>query len=236
MAHSNSVVSPTAKTIAPPTTIPTAVPASAWTIVVPVASACERSTESVPSATQNPCCRSASWATSTAIASPTAPRRLLRIGDGCELVPAIDLARRTPQLLAHERRRLLDPPTQQHGIRPFGDVAHSLAHHRLGQHCRRGRPVTDEIRRLAGDLAHEVGPHVLEGIREMNLLGDAHAVVSDHRSPRHLLEHDVAALGAERHLDGVGELVHSSLEISTGVLLINQHFRYERSPPSAGVG
>src|SRR5215211_3330209 len=90
--------------------------------------------------------------------------------------------------------------------------------------------------RRSSDLAHEVGPHVLEGIREMNLLGDAHAVVSDHRSPRHLLEHDVAALRAERHLDGVGELVHSSLEIPTGVLLIDQHFRYERSPPSAGVG
>ena len=44
-------------------TIPTAVPARALTMDDPVASAFDRSTDSVPSTTQNECWRPVRWAT-----------------------------------------------------------------------------------------------------------------------------------------------------------------------------
>ena len=43
-----------------------------------MAAALVRSTDSVPSTTQKPCCTSVRWATSTARASATAPRAALR--------------------------------------------------------------------------------------------------------------------------------------------------------------
>ena len=46
-----------------------------------------------------------------------------------------------------------------------------------------------------------------------------HTVVGDGGGAPLLLQHDVAALGAERHLDGVGELVHAALEAATGLLV-----------------
>ena len=49
------VLVPISATIAPPTTTPAAVPARPRTTLWPVLSAFERSTESVPSTTQNEC-------------------------------------------------------------------------------------------------------------------------------------------------------------------------------------
>ena len=68
---------PIRATIAPPTTTPAAVPARPRTTLWPVLSAFERSTESVPSTTQNECWTPDMLATSTARLSPAAPRRLL---------------------------------------------------------------------------------------------------------------------------------------------------------------
>ena len=59
-------------------TMPTAVPASALITDRPVPSALERSTDRVPSTTQKECWRPVFWAMNTAMASPTAPRTLLR--------------------------------------------------------------------------------------------------------------------------------------------------------------
>ena len=69
---------PTASRISPPMKIPANVPSSARAIEALVESAFERSTDIVPSTIQKPCWRSVSCATSTASASPIAPRTLLR--------------------------------------------------------------------------------------------------------------------------------------------------------------
>ena len=75
----STVVSPcTGIRIAAPTTMPTAVPASAVSTVQPVPSALERSTDRVPRTTQKECCRPDVCAMNTAIARPAAPRMLLR--------------------------------------------------------------------------------------------------------------------------------------------------------------
>ena len=63
---------------------------------------------------------------------------------------------------------------------------------------------------LRGDLAHHLRAHVLELVGEFDLLGDGDAVLGDAGRAEALVEHDVAALGAERHLDGVGQNVDAA--------------------------
>src|SRR5262249_37047201 len=50
-------------------------------------------------------------------------------------------------------------------------------------------------------------------------LGDAHTIVRDGGGTPLLLENDVAALRAQRHLDGVGEGVHAPLETAARLLV-----------------
>jgi multiple sugar transport system ATP-binding protein len=47
---------------------------------------------------------------------------------------------------------------------------------------------------------------------------EGHAVLSDAGRAKGLLEHDVAALGAERHLDGIGEDVDAAQHFIARVL------------------
>ena len=58
---------------------------------------------------------------------------------------------------------------------------------------------------LRGHLAHHLRAHVLELVGELDLLGDGHAVLGDPRRAEALVEHDVAALRAQRDLHRVGE-------------------------------
>src|SRR5699024_578734 len=73
---------------------------------------------------------------------------------------------------------------------------------------------------LLGDLLDELGADLLVRIVEFDLLGDGDAVVGDGGGAPGLLEHDVASLGAEGHLDGIGELVHTLLEAAPGFLVV----------------
>src|SRR5712691_950115 len=77
-AHRIGWVVPIAISSAAPITKPTAVPATARSAVEPVAAALVRSTDKVPSTTQNPCSTLVSRATATAPARAAAPRALLR--------------------------------------------------------------------------------------------------------------------------------------------------------------
>ena len=113
----------------------------------------------------------------------------------------------------------LDAPLEAERVGAGGHVAEALADQRLGEHGGGGGAVTGDVVGLGGHLLHELGTHVLEGVLELDLAGDGHAVVGDGGGAELLLEHHVAALGAERDLDGVGELVHAGLEGTAGVLV-----------------
>src|SRR4029079_16850810 len=82
-----------------------------------------------------------------------------------------------------------------------------LAVDRLRQDRGRRRAVAGDVGRLGCDLADHLGAHVLERVLELDLLGDGDAVLGDRRGAELLLDDDVPALGAEGHLDRVGELV-----------------------------
>ena len=60
---------------------------------------------------------------------------------------------------------------------------------------------------LAGGFLDQLGAQVLVGVVQLDLLGDGHAVLGDLGRAPALVEHGVAAAGAERAADGPGQLV-----------------------------
>ena len=91
------------------------------------------------------------------------------------------------------------------GVGAGGDVAHALVDDGLGQHGGGGGAVTGDVVGLGGGFLEELRAHVLEVVVELDLLGDGDAVVGDGRGAALLVERDIAALGAEGGLDGIGE-------------------------------
>src|SRR5690606_16078836 len=117
---------------------------------------------------------------------------------------------------------LVDAALQGQRAGAGGHVAEALADDRLAEH-RGGRgAVTGDLVGLAGDLDQELGADVLDRVLELDVLGDGDAVLGDRRAAELLLEDDVAPLGAERHLDRVGDRVDAALEGATRLLLVDQ--------------
>ncbi len=132
--------------------------------------------------------------------------------DVAQRVTALDGPRAASQLGAHARDRFLDPASQQHRVGAVLEREHPLAHDRLREQRGRGGAVAGQVAGAVGDLAHQLRTHVLVLVAELDLAGDRDAVVRDDRRTREALEHDVAALGAQRDLDRVGELVDAGLQ------------------------
>ena len=121
------------------------------------------------------------------------------------------------ELLDQGGDRLVDAALQVHRVHARGHVLHAFADDGLGQHRRRGRAVTGDVRGLGSDFLDHLGAHVLELVLELDLLGDRDTVLGDRRAAERALEHHVAALGAERDLDRVGEDVHTLDHARAGV-------------------
>ena len=116
--------------------------------------------------------------------------------------------------------------------RAGGHVAQAGVHEGLGEHGRGGGAVTGDVVGLGGDLLGELGAEVLVRVIELDLAGDRHAVVGDGGSAVLLVDDDVAAAWAERHLDGVGESVDAALQRAAGVLVELQGLRNAFGFPS----
>ncbi len=112
------------------------------------------------------------------------------------------------------------------GEAPAATLLQALADERLGQHGGGGRTVTRDVVGLGRHLLHQLGAEVLVRVVELDLAGDGDAVVGDGGSAELLVDDDVAALGADRHLDRVGKLVDAALEGATGVLVELQDLRH----------
>src|SRR5581483_1365443 len=105
---------------------------------------------------------------------------------------------------------------------PGGDVLQTLANDRLGQN-RRGRgAVAGDVVGGGRHLAHELCALVLEDVLDLDLPRDRDPVVGDRRRAELLVEDDVAALRAERDLDGVRYRVDALLERLAGIRLVLQ--------------
>ena len=120
--------------------------------------------------------------------------------------------------------RLLDAALERHRVRAGGDVLHALPDHRLGEHGRGRGAVAGDVVGRRGDLAHELCALVLEHVLDLDLTGDGDAVVRDRGRAELLVEDDVAAARAERHLDRVRDGVHAALERPASFLVVLQLF------------
>src|SRR3990172_5662805 len=145
-------------------------------------------------------------------------------GDLGDLLLAGDRLGEVAQRRHHGLHAGLDAALQVHGVGAGGDVAHPLTDDRLGEDGGGGGAVAGDVVGLGRHLAGELSAHVLERVLEVDLLGDADAVVNHGRGPELLLEHGVAAAGAERHAQGVGEGVDAVLQAASGLLTEQQLF------------
>ena len=107
---------------------------------------------------------------------------------------------------------LLDAALERERVGAGRDVLQALADDRLSEHRGRRRAVAGDVVGRRGDLAHELRALVLEDVLDLDLTSDGHAVVRDRRGAELLVEDHVAALGAERDLDCVGDCVDAGLE------------------------
>src|SRR6266850_40588 len=105
---------------------------------------------------------------------------------------------------------LLDAALERHGIRAGSNRAHAFAINCLGEHGGGRGAVAGYVRGLAGDFAHHLRAHILQGILQFDFLGHGHAVLGNGRRPELLFDNDVAPLGAQRHLYGVSQYVDAA--------------------------
>src|SRR5450631_3686807 len=152
----------------------------------------------------------------------------------CDLLAGLDVLRQREQRRRNTRHRSFDAALQCHRVRAGRDVAQAFANERLGKHSRGRRAVTGDVVGLLRDFLDQLGADLLVRVFELNFLGDADAVVGDRGRAPLLLQHDVAAARAERHLHGVGELVHTALEGATSSLVIRDDLGHTGGPPGSG--
>ena len=146
---------------------------------------------------------------------------LLAVGrDGADLgdlARVLDLLGALGDLLDDLGNRLVDAAAQIHRVHAGGNGLEAFAHDGLGEDRGGRRAVTGEIVGLLGNLAHHLRAHVLELVLELDLLGDGDAVLGRARRAERLLDDDVAALGTERHLHGVGEGIDAAQQALAGI-------------------
>src|SRR6266702_6295539 len=134
-------------------------------------------------------------------------------GDGADLGDLVvrgDLLGVLDEVGDHGFHHQIDTTLQVHRVHAGSNRLGAFTDDRSREHGCGGGAVAGRVSRLGGDFAHHLRAHVLELVVELDLLGDGDAVLGDAGSAERLVEDDVAALGAERHLDGVGENVDAA--------------------------
>jgi hypothetical protein len=88
---------------------------------------------------------------------------------------------------------------------PGGNRLQAFLDDRLGQNGGGGGAVAGLVIGALGHFLDHLRAHVLELVGKLDLLGDGDAVLGDARRAERLVDDHVAALGAQRRLDRVGE-------------------------------
>ena len=116
-----------------------------------------------------------------------------------------------------QRRRRLEAALQRHRVGAGGDVLQTLVHHCLGEHGGRVVPSPAMSLVLLATSLASWAPIFSNWFFELDVLGDRDAVVCDRRAAELLIQYDVASLGAERDLHGVGYPINPSFEMGAGL-------------------
>ena len=137
--------------------------------------------------------------------------------DLCDFIRAGHVLRTGLEVFDDLRDSDVDAALEVHRVHACCNRLHAFGHDRLGKHGGSGGAVTGGVVRLRSDFLEHLRAHVLELVLEFDFLGDGDAVLGDARSAEALVDDDVAALGAERHLDGVGEDIDAALDAFAGI-------------------
>ena len=133
------------------------------------------------------------------------------------------------QLLDGGGNRLVDTAPQVHRVRASRNRLRAFSDDRLGEHSGGRGAVAGKIGGLRGDLLEHLRAHVLELVFELNFLGDRHTILGNAGPSVGFVEHDIAALGAERDFDRVGENVdaaqHAIARVLTKFHVFRRHVR-----------
>jgi hypothetical protein len=124
-----------------------------------------------------------------------------------------------------------DAALDGHGVGAGGDVLEAFVDHGLRQDRCGGRAVTGDVVGLGGGFFQKLRAHVLEGVFQLDLLGDGDAVGAHVGGAELLVDDDVTAAGPERHLDGVGQFVHASLKRLSCLVAVDDLFCHRLLPP-----
>ncbi len=136
-------------------------------------------------------------------------------GDGADLgdlLLAGGLHRHALQLRDHPLDGLVDATLQRHRVGAGGHVLEAFAEDGLGEHRGGGGSITRLVAGLGGDLLDHLRAHVLDRVFQLHFLRDGHAVLGDQRRAELAVDDHVAALGAQRDLDRLGQLVDALLQ------------------------
>ena len=129
------------------------------------------------------------------------------------------------------RGGLLDALLHDHGICARGQILQTLVDHCLRKDGGGGGAVACDVVGLGGNFLDELCAHVLESVLKLDFLCDGYAVVSDQRGAELLVEDDVAALGAESDLDGIGELIDAALDSLSCFFTVYYLLSHDLIPP-----
>ena len=113
---------------------------------------------------------------------------------------------------------------ERDGVDARGDGLHAVVDDGLRHDGGGGGAVARLAVGLGGHLLHQAHAHVHLGVLQRDLAGDGHAVVHDLGGAVVALQHHVAALGAQRHLHGVGHLVDALNQLLARVLFERDAF------------
>ena len=112
----------------------------------------------------------------------------------------------------------VDAALQVHRVHAGGNGLGAFTNDGLGQDGGGGGAVAGDVVGLRGNFADHLGAHVLElvGSSSISLATVTPSLVM-RGAPKDFLDDDVTALGAEGHLDGIGEDVDAAEHLLAGI-------------------
>ena len=144
----------------------------------------------------------------------TVRRDAANLGD---LVGATDLLRTLDDVLNDSCDRKVDAALEIHRVHAGSNCLGTFTNDRLGEYGRRRRAVTGDVIGLGSNFLDHLSAHVLELVFKLDFLGNRNTILGDTRCAKGFVDDDVAALGTQRYLDGIGQRVDALEHLVTGL-------------------